>query len=77
MEFSNARFVETEDGGKHSFGAFVNDIDLARKMARLIEKKVPNANPQVLCMKPRIVRNLVVDRGTGDVVKNEHVDASE
>lgn len=75
-EFAGAQFAETEDGGRHYFGAFLQDLDLARKMARIIETKVPNSKPQVLCVKPRIVRRLQVDMATGDVVSNERVDGT-
>lgn len=72
-EFANAEFAETEDGGRHYFGAFVQGLDLARKMATIVESKVPGSKPQVLCVKPRVVRRLTIDMQTGDVVSNEPV----
>ena len=72
-EFASAEFAETEDGGRHYFGAFVQELDLARKMASIVESKVPGSKPQVLCVKPRVVRRLKIDMRTGDVLANEPV----
>jgi len=70
-EFASARFAETEDGGRRYFGAFMDDLRLARKMASIVEKGVQGSKPQVLCVKPRILRNLQIDLRTGNVTSNE------
>jgi hypothetical protein len=71
-EFGVAEFAETEDGGRHYFGAFVSELDLARKMASIVESKVPGSKPQVLCVKPRVVRRLKIDMRTGAVLATQH-----
>lgn len=69
-EFAGVRLVETEDGGKRYIGAFVADLDLARRMARLVAKEVKGSTPEVLCVKPKVVREMQIDWRSGNVISN-------
>jgi hypothetical protein len=71
-EFEKFRFAETEENHKRYFVAWV-DPDAyppdgaGRALAKLVKEKVQGASPQVLCGRPRMVRELGIDVMTGNV----------
>lgn len=72
-EFRDVVFAETEDVGKHYFGAFVPDYRLARELVKLVATKVPGTKPIALCRNPKQIRTLELDLATGNVLTNEPV----
>lgn len=64
-EFQSARFAETESHGRRYFGAFVKNLALGKKMAKLVREKVKDSTPVVLCAKPKVVHEVRFDLKTG------------
>jgi hypothetical protein len=70
-EFQDVVFAETEELGHHYFGAFLEDLALARKLVALVEKGVKGSKPVALCRNPKKVRILGIDLKTGNVTSNQ------
>lgn len=69
-EFEGARFVETDDGQRRYFGAFVKNLEMGDALTGVIRKSMPTARPQVLCGDPpRVRRTLNIDLATGALKK--------
>ncbi|MBK9259790.1 MAG: hypothetical protein IPM54_08115 [Polyangiaceae bacterium] len=69
-EFEGARFVETDDGQRRYFGAFVKNLEMGNALTGVIRKSMPTARPQVLCGDPpRVRRTLNIDLATGALKK--------
>ena len=64
-QFAQARFVRTEENGKHYFGAFVPNREVGRKLSRHVGLHVARAKPSLLCHKPKVVGELAIDLKTG------------
>ena len=69
-EFAGVVFAETEELGRHYFGAFVPKLNLARKLVKVVEKGVKGSKPVALCRSPNKVRILGIDLATGNVTSN-------
>jgi hypothetical protein len=74
-EFQDVVFAETEELGRHYFGAFLEDLALARKLVVLVEKGVKGSKPVALCRDPKKVRVLGIDLKTGNVISNKPTQA--
>jgi hypothetical protein len=72
-EFQDVVFAETEELGKHYFGAFVPTLALAHKLVSLVSRDVKDAKPIALCRAPKKLRILELDLKTGNVTKNAAV----
>jgi hypothetical protein len=72
-EFSEVIFAETEELGKHYFGAFVPNLEVSKKLVKLLTQKVEGSKPVALCRNPKKVRILEFDFKTGSVLKNEPI----
>jgi len=70
-EFQNVVFAETEELGRHYFGAFLDDLALAKKLVTLVEKGVQGSKPVALCRDPKKLRILGIDLKTGNVTSNQ------
>lgn len=69
-ELSDVRFAEGEDLGTRYLVAFVPSPAKGQKLIKLVEAKVQNARPQMLCgSPPKINRELKFDLRTGVLVK--------
>lgn len=67
-EFEGTRFVETDDGQRRYFGAFVKNVEMGNTLSGVIRKSMPTARPQVLCGEPpRVRRTLNIDLKTGQL----------
>ncbi len=69
-EFNGIVFAETEELGRHYFGAFVPKLSLARKLVQVVEKGVKGSKPVALCRDPTKVRILGIDLASGNVTSN-------
>ncbi len=67
--FSGARFVVTKDRGQRYFGAFAPSYDVGKAMVARVAKEVQGSQPQLLCAKPEVVREIKLDLATGEVVR--------
>jgi hypothetical protein len=72
-EYQGVVFAETVEDDKHYFGAFVDDLELARKLVALVRRNVPGSKPVLLCRNPKKVRLLEFDFTTGSVTRNERL----
>jgi hypothetical protein len=54
-------FLEFERMGTRYFGARVPDFTLGKKLATLVEKKVPGSTPELVCHDPPTLRTLAID----------------
>jgi len=70
-EFASVQFAETEELGRHYFGAFVPELSLAKKLVKVVEAGVKGSKPVALCRDPKKLRILGVDLKTGNVTTNE------
>ncbi len=68
-ELSGVRFVVSKDYGRKFFSGLAPSFDVAKKLAKLIEKEVKGSKPQIVCAEPEILRELAIDLKTGEVKK--------
>jgi len=70
FEVAGARYFVTKDLVQKFFVAQVPTFAAGQRLAALIEKSLQGAKPQVVCAAPEVVREVKIDLGTGEVVKN-------
>jgi hypothetical protein len=67
--FSGARFVVTQDRGQRYFGAFAPSYEVGKAMVDRVAQGVAGSQPQLLCVKPEVLREIKLDLKTGEVVR--------
>jgi len=74
-EFKDLVFAETEELGRHYFGAFVPEfnLELARSLVKVVQTGVKGSKPVALCRNPKQLRILGIDLATGAVTSNTPV----
>jgi len=70
-EFAEVEFAETEEFGRHYFGAFVPELSIANRLVKVVEAGVKGSKPVALCRDPKRVRILGIDLKTGNVTSNK------
>jgi hypothetical protein len=68
-DLAGIRLVVTRDRGRKYFGAFAPSLEIGKKLVEVVQKGVPDSTPQLLCVKPEVVREMEIDLATGDVKK--------
>jgi len=64
-EFAELQFIEFERDGRKFFGARVPDFKLGKRLAQLVQDKVPGSTPQLVCHDPPRTRQLDIDLKSG------------
>jgi len=60
-EFAGATFIEFKRLDKRFMGAMVENVEMGKKLVRVIKDKVPNSAPQLVCHAPKPSRVLEID----------------
>jgi hypothetical protein len=68
-ELDGTRLVVTRDRGRKYFGAFAPSLDAGKKLVAAVKRGVPDTDPELLCVKPEVVREMPIDWATGEVKK--------
>jgi len=67
LEFADAQFAVTLDGGKRYLTAKLGKFEVAKKLVRVIEKGVVGSKPTVICKDPTVVRPFKLNLKTGEL----------